>query len=163
MSGRYRYLIDHSISREELEPLQSGLEDEAGFRLAELVGKSALEQMLHAAHLEVDVTVAERFFAFGAAIEILSVYLPEYVSGVEVVELFDAGLRPARIEVWRYVGRRGELLTVPLSYALSLQREVIAGKEDLVQLRQLWPRLPQWARDGYKLSYDELADLDAGG
>ncbi len=162
MGGRYRYLLDHPISQDELEPLQSGLEDEADFRLAELVGRDALAQMLAGAHLRVDVTVNQRFFAFGNAMGVLSVYLPEYVSGVEIVEELDHGLRRTRVECWRYVGRQGELLTVPLQHAVGLDREIIAGREDVETLRRLWRELPQWARDGYKLTYAELSDLDGG-
>ncbi len=163
MGGRYRYLLDHPISQEDLESLQSGLEDETDFRLAELVGKDDLARMLDRAHLLFDITVGQRFFAFGGAMEVLSVYLPEYVSGVEIVEELDHGLRRSRVECWRYVGRQGELLTVPLTFAVGLDREIIAGKEDTAALRKLWRELPQWARDAYKLTYDELADLDAGG
>lgn len=163
MSGRYRYLLDHPISLDELEPLQSGLEDEQEFRLAELVGAPRLGEMLDRGYLSIDLTVEERFFAFGPAIRILSVYLPEYVSGVEVVEELDFTHRCSRIECWRYVGRGGDLLTVPLQYALSIERAVVVGREDPAVLRRMWAELPQWARDGYKLSFGELADLDAGG
>src|SRR5690349_5103417 len=107
MSGRYRYLVDHPISQEDLEPLQSGLEDEAEFRLAELVGRDELARMLADAHLSIDVTVSQRFFAFGGALGVLSVYLPEYVSGVEIVEERDHALKRTRVECWRYVGRQG--------------------------------------------------------
>jgi hypothetical protein len=163
MSGRYRYLLRHSISGEDLEALTSGLEDEREFRLPELVGVDAVSAMLKDGELDVDVEVSERFFAFGGAIEILSVYLPEYVSGVEIAETLDLGLKRTRIECWRYIGRQGELVAVPLSYALSLTREIIPGKEDVAALRKNWRDLPQWARDAYKLTFDELADLDSGG
>src|SRR6266513_1312283 len=119
MGGRYRYLLQHSISGEDLEALTSGLEDEREFRLAELAGAAPLAQMLKDGELDIDVETGERFFAFGGAIEILSVYLPEYVSGIEIVEELDIGLKRTRIECWRYVGRKGELITVPMQYALS--------------------------------------------
>jgi hypothetical protein len=163
MAGRYRYIVQHPISGEDLEPLVSGLEDEQDFRLAELIGQDALKGMLATGEVEIDVTVPQRFFAFGSCLAILSVYLPEYVSGVEVVEELDLGHRRSKVECWRYVGRQGDLLTVPLQYALSLDREIIAGREDVAQLRLLWRELPDWARVAYKLTFDELADLDAGG
>ncbi|MFZ5470045.1 MAG: hypothetical protein ACOZIN_11475 [Myxococcota bacterium] len=151
------------MSQEDLETLRSGLEDEADFRLAELVGAEVLERMLKDAQLDIDACTSERFFAFGKAIAILSVYLPEYVSGVEVVEELDAGLHRMRVECWRYVGRQGELIAVPLQFAVSLQRDILPGREDLAALRRLWPELPQWARNAYKLTFDELADLSSGG
>jgi hypothetical protein len=163
MGGRYRYLLRHSIAGEDLEPLTSGLEDESGFRLGEVVGVPEVARMIAEGELDVDVQTTERFFAFGGAIEILSVYLPEYVSGVEIVEEFDVGLRRTRIECWRYIGRQGELIAVPLEFALTLTREIVAGKEDVRALRAMWRELPQWARDAYKLTFDELGDLDSGG
>lgn len=163
MGGRFRYVLQHSIAGEELESLRSGLEDEGGFRLHELVGKGSLEKMLDEGELEIDAWVNERFFAFGPGIEILSVYLPEYVIGVEVAETLDHGLNRRRVECYLYIGRRGELVTVPLEYAVSLDREIVPGQEDLPRLRQLWRELPTWARVAYKQTYVvELGDLDAG-
>lgn len=163
MPGRYHYRLDHSIAGEDLEALCSGLEDEAGFRLAELVGQQALAAMLEEGELRLDVRTAQRFFAFGPSIEILSVYLPEYVTGSEVAETLDHGLNRSRIECFRYVGRRGELITVPLEYALSLEREIVVGHEDLPRLRAMWHELPTWARVAYKQTFvEELGDLDAG-
>ena len=163
MGGRYRYLLEHSIAGEDLEALRSGLEDEQGFRLHELVGHAPLEAMLVEGELAIDTSVTDRFFAFGPCIEILSVYLPEYVFGVEVAETLDHGLKRRRIECYRYIGRRGELVTVPLEYALSLEREIVPGHEDLSRLREMWHELPTWARVGFKQTYVvELGDLDAG-
>ncbi|HYV44357.1 MAG TPA: hypothetical protein VFA20_05815 [Myxococcaceae bacterium] len=163
MGGRYRYLLEHSIAGEDLEPLRSGLEDEQGFRLHELVGRAPLEQMLEEGELDIDTSTSDRFFAFGPSIEILSVYLPEYVSGVEVAETLDHGLNRRRIECYRYIGRRGELVTVPLEYAMSLDREIVPGHEDLSRLREMWHELPTWARVAYKQTFVvELGDLDAG-
>ena len=163
MAGRYRYIVQHTVSDEDLEPLVSGLEDEHDFRLAELVGAEALAGMLSERTITLDITVPERFFAFGNCLAILSVYLPEYVSGIEVVEQLDIGHRRADVECWRYVGRQGDLLTVPLEYAISLDREIVVGREDVRKLRSMWKELPAWARVAYKLTFDELADLDAGG
>ncbi len=163
MAGRYRYQLAHFVSGEDRESLESGLEGEPGFRLAELVGADAVRAMISDGEWNIDLTVSDRFFGFGPSLEILSVYLPEYVIGVEVAEELDLGLKRTRVECWRYIGRQGELLVVPLQYALSMEREVIPGKEDLAALRRMWRELPQWARDGYKLSYGELADLDSGG
>jgi hypothetical protein len=163
VGGRFRYLLEHSIAGEDMEPLRSGLEDEGGFRLQELVGRDVLEKMLDEGELEIDALVNERFFAFGPSIEILSVYLPEYVIGVEVAETLDHGLNRRRVECFRYIGRKGELVTVPLEYAVSLDREIVPGHEDLSRLRQMWRELPTWARVAYKQTYVvELGDLDAG-
>jgi hypothetical protein len=163
VGGRYRYLLEHSIAGEDLEALRSGLEDEPHFRLQELVGKGPLERMLEEGELAIDVAAGARFYAFGPSIEILSVYLPEYVIGVEVAETLDHGLNRRRVECFRYIGRRGELVTVPLEYALSLEREIVPGTEDLPRLRQMWHQLPTWARVAYKQTYVvELGDLDAG-
>ena len=163
MTGRYTYAMDHDISGEDLEPLSSGLEDERGFVLGELVGQNELAKMLGAAHLDFHVTVAERFRPFDQCIEILSVYLPEYVFGVEVVEELDVGLKRSSVRCWRYIGRRGEVVKVALEYAVSLNREILPGREDVASLRAMWTTLPQWAQNAYKLTFDELADLDVGG
>lgn len=159
--NRYRYILRHTVSSEDRETLESALEDEPGFRLGELAGADAIAEMLRALELEVDVTRSQRFFGFGPSIEAMSVYLPEYVSGVEVVEERDALGRTSRIECWRYIGRRGELLVVPLLYALTPEREVVPGTEDVSRLRAQWPQLPLWARNAYKLTYAELGDLSS--
>lgn len=163
MPGRYRYLMNHAVSGEDLESLVSGLEDEREFRLAELVGAGELKQMLDIGLLKFDVESDKRFFNFGGSIAIVSVYLAEYVTGVEVVEVLDFAHKRSRVECWRFIGRQGELVTVPLEYAVALDREIIPGREDLARLRELWRELPGWARNAYKLTFDELADLDAGG
>ncbi len=163
VSGRYRYVFDFWVSGEDREALESGLPDEPDFRLGELIGPEPLAKMVAEGHFDIDVTTADRFFAFGPSLAIVSVYVPEYVAGVEVAEELDFGSRRTRIECWRYVGRSGELLTVPLTYALTLDREILPGREDIAALRKLWPELPQWARDAYKLSFEELSDLDSGG
>src|SRR2546430_3422765 len=102
-AGRYRYVMSQEIDAMDLEPLVSGLEDEGGFSLAELTGKDALAQMLSDGDLTFDLTVRERFHGFADCISILSVYLSEYVSAVEVVEDLDAALRRSSVRCWRYV------------------------------------------------------------
>src|SRR5260221_9072065 len=159
MAGRFRYVMNVEVDAMDLEPLQSGLEDEPGFQLGRLVGEKELGAMLADGELRFDLTVEARFHDFGACLEVLSVYLSEYLSGVEVVEELDGAGRRASVRCWRYVGRRGELIKVPLEHAISMGREVVPGREDVSALREMWPGLPQWARDAYKLTFDELADL----
>jgi hypothetical protein len=161
--ARYRYLLEHEVDGMEVEALNSGLEDERGFDLAALVGAEPLAEQLAAGMIQVDVARPERFDSFATCLEILSIYMSEYISGVEVAEDLDATGRRRGVRCWRYVARRGEVIKVPLHWALDLERQVVPGGEDLDALRVMWPTLPQWARNSYKLTYDELADLDSGG
>jgi hypothetical protein len=154
--------MDCEVDAVDLESLCSGLEDEPGFNLADLLGAKDLAAMLASGEIRFDVPRLDRFHGFGTCVEVISVYLSEYVSGIEVVEELDASARRTAVRCWRYVGRRGELVKVPLEHAISLTREVLPGREDVAALRAMWPELPQWARDAYKLSFDGLADLDSG-
>jgi len=163
VGGRYRYVFDFQVAGEEREAVESGLPDEPAFRLGELVGPGPLAAMVEEGHFDFDLTVEERFFAFGPSLAVISVYAHEYVTGIEVVEELDFASKRTRIECFRYIGREGELLTVPLQYALTLTREVVPGREDVEALRRMWRELPQWARDAYKLTFGELSDLDSGG
>jgi hypothetical protein len=155
--------MDLEIDAMDLEPLASGLEDEPSFCLPALVGKDAFAHMLELSRLEFDARAKDRFHGFGESLSVISVYLSEYVSGVEIVEELDASGRRSSVRCWRYIARRGELVKVPLEHAIGMDREVVPGLEDVAALRAMWPDLPQWARDAYKLTFDELADLDSGG
>ncbi len=161
--ARCRYLMDHEVDAMDLEPLRSGLEDEREFALAALVGERALAEMLRDGMLRFDVTRPEPFAAFAKCIEILSVYLPEYVSGIEILEALDAAGRRRSVACWRHIGRSGELARVALDHAVSVGREIVPGGEDVAALRAGWKDLPRWARDAFKLTYPELRDLDSRG
>jgi hypothetical protein len=55
------------------------------------------------------------------------------------------------------------LVTIPLEYAIGMDREIIPGREDLARLRAMWRELPSWTRVAYKQTFiAELGDLDAG-
>ena len=155
--------MDHEIDAMDLESLTSGLEDEPDFSLGALLGHEALAAQLTEGALMFDVVTSERFEPFGKCIEILSVYLPEYVSGIEIAESLDGAGRRRGVECWRYVGRSGEVVRVALEHAIGFDRGVVAGAEDVADLRARWRELPQWARDAFKLTYGELADLDSRG
>jgi hypothetical protein len=161
--GRFRYIMDQEIDAMDLEALSSGLEDEPQFALGALLGEGGLAAQLAGGALTFDVAVPERFESFGKCIEILSVYLPEYVSGIEIAVDLDASGRRRRVECWRYIGRGGEVVRVALQHAIALDREVLPGPEDVVELRARWRELPQWARNAFKLTYEELGDLDSRG
>lgn len=157
MSVVYRYLMDLEIDGVDRGHLADAIEDE-DFPLADAMGAEELDARIRAGRLAIDAETDERLEWFARTIEILSIYLSTYVTGLEIAESREDGER--RVEVLKYAGRRGEVIAVPLTWSVAFPSgEIEPGEEDEAWLEKNWSALPRWAQDAYRLKFPMLRRL----
>ena len=149
----FRYLLELEIPGTERGHLADALEDE-DFALREILGEDQLNRQIRDGVLSFDAEADEKQLWFREVIECLSVYLSTYVTGFEVRS--EVGGIPER--VLKYVGRRGEVLLVPLDIE-TVEHGVGRATEDVQYLKSHWDSFPRWAQDGYRLKFNELRVL----
>ena len=154
----YLYLIDLEINPSEVSHLNDALEDES-FPIRDILGDAELKERIKSGRFVFSADTSQRYLWFRESIQCLSIYVSTYVRGIEVEENFDGQGERLRTKVYEYVGRRGELLIVPLDYTIDEEGVINPGKARVSYLEANWNDLPRWAQDGYRLSFPELRDL----
>ena len=92
----YRYVLDQEIDGSDAEHLVHALEDEE-FPIRELIGEAQMVAQIKDGALAFDHASSERLAWFGECIRTLSVYVSEYIIGLEFAEGRNA--EGSRIEV----------------------------------------------------------------
>lgn len=155
----YRYMLDLEIDGVERGHVADAIEDE-DFPLGDVLGWDVLDEQIRSGRVVWNVETEERVPWFGKVIEVLSVYVTSYVTGVEVAESRDESGTRDGLELLKYVGRKGEVIAVPLTHTVAFPSGVITpGAEDLEHLEKNWEALPRWAQDAYRLKFPELRRL----
>ncbi|MEP7125918.1 MAG: hypothetical protein ABJE95_33610 [Byssovorax sp.] len=154
---QYRYDLRVEIPATDVGVLVDALEDEA-FTLRTVIGARELERQIREQELVVGVTTEERWPSFDKDVEILSVYLSQYILGREIVITPTQGA--PKLEGWLVVGRRGETARVDLDLRWDADEEaVVDDGEDVARLAARWPTLPEWLRSSMRIKFPKLAAL----
>lgn len=153
-----QYLLDLEIDGTESNHLADAIEDEP-FPLTDLIGIEAVQAQIRDGRLLFETQSDERLPWFKDAIEILSVYVSSYVTGIELLQTHDEdGKR--HIEILKYVGRKGDVIAVPLTHTIEFPSgDIVPGHEDIGHLEKNWTALPRWAQDAYRLKFPVLRRL----
>jgi hypothetical protein len=154
---RFRYLLSVEIHPTDAAVLRDALEDEP-FGLKKRMGAAALNRQIDAFEISVDTVSTERWEDFDKDIEILSVYLSEYIEGTEI-EIEDTAGAPV-LHAWKIVGRRGEVIRLEREVQWDAKESaIVIGEEALKPLEKRWKSLPEWVRDGMRAKHPHLRDL----
>ena|SRR5688572_4313695 len=152
----YRYLLDQEIDGSDIENLIDSLEDEE-FPIREILGEAEMNAAIRDGTLHFDHASDAPLPWFGDCMRVLSIYLSEYIVGLELAEGRNAAGFRVEVEIRKYVGCRGDLIGVPLRHSIDFQSgEITPGLEDVRYLTEHWNELPRWAQDGYRLKFPEL-------
>src|SRR5919205_849892 len=81
----YRYLLQQEIDGSDIEHLIDSLEDEE-FPIREALGEREMNAAIREGELVFDVTVDHQLKWFGDCLRVLSIYLSEYIIGIELAE-----------------------------------------------------------------------------
>lgn len=155
----YRYLLEHEVDGSDAGHLIDALEDEE-FPIREIIGEKQMVALIRDGMLRFDHPSDSPLPWFGDCLRVLSIHLSEYIIGLEFAEGRNAADFRVEVEIRKYVGRRGDLIAVPLLHTIELQTGDIApGLEDVRYLETHWTELPRWAQDGYRLKFPELRRL----
>ena len=153
----YRYQLEHEIDGSDQGHLIDALEDEE-FALFEAMGEDEVNRQIKDGKLEYRAETTERLPWFRDVISVLSVHLSEYIYGFELAEDRESGKRS--VEILKYIGRRGDVIAVPLTYTIEFPSgEVTPGLEDTNWLEANWTSLPRWAQDGFRIKFPPLRRL----
>jgi hypothetical protein len=156
VSVAYRYLLEQEIDGSDIENLIDSLEDEE-FPIREALGEREMNAAIREGVLRFDVTTDHQLMWFGECLRTLSVYLSEYIIGLEVAEGRNAAGFRIEVEIRKYAGCRGDLIAVPLLHTVDFKSGDIApGLEDVSYLKTHWKELPRWAQDAYRIKFPEL-------
>jgi hypothetical protein len=155
----YRYLLDQEIDGSDIEHLIDALEDEE-FPIRELLGEREMNAAIREGTLHFDHASDVPLPWFGDCMRVLSVYLSEYIIGLELAEGRNAAGFRVEVEIRKYAGCRGDLIAVPLRHQIDFHSgEIEPGEEDIAWLTQHWNELPRWAHDAYRIKFPELRRL----
>lgn len=154
---QYRYDLRVEIPATDVGVLVDALEDET-FTLRSFLGAKELERRIREQELVVDVTTEERWPSFDKDIEILSVYLSQYIIGREIV--IEPTQGAPRLQGWLIVGRRGETERVDLDLRWDAAEEAVVDEgEDVAKLAARWEALPEWLKSSMRIKFPKLAAL----
>src|SRR5262249_47297103 len=130
------------------------------FPIREVLGERAMNAQIKEGQLKLDVESDQRLPWFGECIKTISVYISEYVIGLEFAEGRNAEGSRVQVEVQKYVGRRGELIAVPMTHSIGFPSgDIAVGEEDTAYLTAHWGELPRWAQDAYRIKFPMLRRL----
>ena|SRR5579872_1405602 len=156
---RCRYLVKIDVDAMDREPLQSGMEDERG-ALHALLPDGALERQIEEGRIAIDAWRDAPVSGLGEALAAVSAYLSQIVDGFVVAEELDEHGGRLDVQCARYVARQGEWVAVPLGHTVAFPSgEIVPSREDARTLERLWPRFPEWVKNGYRQSFPELCRL----
>jgi hypothetical protein len=155
----YRYLLEHDVDGSDAEHLIDALEDE-DFPIREIIGEARMVAQIREGQLRFDVESNERLPWFPDCMRVMSVYLSEYIVGLEIAAGRNKEGSRVEVEIKKYVGRRGDLVAVPLTHTIAFPSgEIKPGAEDIGWLERHWDELPRWAQDAYRIKFPELRRL----
>jgi hypothetical protein len=153
----YRYQLKVDVEPTERETITSALEDEP-FELGELIGLPKIMQQIEDGALDVEASSETQLMRFESDVEVLSVYLPQYIIGKEVFVRPTPG---APILVgWMLVGRSGQVVRLALDVLWDAAAEQIVDRgPDVDAIVARWAELPEWVRDAMRMRHPRLRAL----
>jgi len=156
----YRYELRVAVEPTDRGTLVDALEDEP-FVIGELIGLPEVFRRIGEGELYFEAKSLERIERFDRDIEVLSVYLSQYVIGREY------HVRPTLgapiVEGWKVIGRAGEVARLLLDFrhrkTQEHQEDEIERDEDMEDMIERWATLPIWIRDAMRIKYPRLRAL----
>ena len=153
----FRYQMRVEVEPVDAAMLRDALEDEP-FGLKERYGMAAIERQLKDHVLEVDTSSTSRWDDLTADLEILSVYLSQYIVAHEIEVSPTAGAPILR--AWKIVACRGESVRLDCDALWDHRNErVELHDENQDALVERWSDLPEWLRNALRLKYPRLSAL----
>lgn len=153
----WRYSLQLEIDAMDAPVLVDALEDE-DFSIRPRIGARELERRIRDGLLDFEAYSVERLEGFEHDIEILSVYLSQYVIGREL-EVHPTRGAPL-LRGWKIVGRQGEVVRLALDLRWNAGEQRIDDlDEDVADLTARWSELPEWMRDAMRLKHPGLRRL----
>ena len=153
----FRYQLEVDVEPTDAPVLKDALEDEP-FGLRERYGMQMLRDQLDEHALHIASSSTERWDDFEGDLEILSIYLSQYIVGYEVHVRPTAGA--PLLSAWKIIARRGEVLRVEAEVTWNApSRSVEVGDEDLARIVDRWQELPEWMRNAMRIKYPHLRKL----
>jgi hypothetical protein len=154
---QYRYDLRVEIPATDVSVLIDGLDGEE-FSLRDIVGKKELERRIREQDLVVEIETLERWTGLDKDIEVLSVYLSQYIVGRELVIIPTLGA--PKIQGFLVIGRSGETARVALDVRWDPREETVIDEgEDVADLARRWETLPEWLRTAMRAKHLKLAAL----
>lgn len=130
----YRYLVEHEVDGSDRSNLIDSPEDEV-FPIRERLGEAAMNAQIRDGTLRFDAQSEVPLPWFPDCLEVLSVHLSEYITGLDLAEGRNAeGIR-VQVELRKYAGRRGDVIAVPLTHEIDFRRG--AAAHQLIQAPSL--------------------------
>jgi hypothetical protein len=115
-------------------------------------------QQIEDGALDVEVSSETQLTRFENDVEVLSVYLPQYIIGKEVFVRPTAGA-PILLG-WMIVGRSGQVVRLALDVRWDANAEqIVDGGPDVDAIVARWAELPEWVRDAMRISHPRLRSL----
>jgi hypothetical protein len=146
---QWRYLLKVHIPGTEAAILRDALDGEA-FGLRDRLGADELERQIEGFELAVDRMAGARWDDFAHDIEVLSLYLTDDVSGIEI----QVG---EELRGWRLIGHRGEVVRLEIEVAWDESGQVVElGSEIVAALAKRWSELPDWIKEGMRAKHGDL-------
>ncbi len=153
----YHYQLSHEVDGSDQGHLIDALEDEE-FALFDALGEEVVNAQIREGELKFETDTTTRLSWFREVIAVLSVHLSEYIYGFEIAEDRESGRRT--VEILKYIGRKGDVVAVPLTYTIEFPSgEITPGLEDTNWLEANWKALPRWAQDGFRIKFPPLRKL----
>lgn len=154
---QYRYDLHVEIEPTDVGVLLDALEDEP-FALRELLGSAELETRIRSRELVVREVSPARWTGFDQDLEILSIYLSQFIVGRELILTPTRGAPLLRGE--RIVACRGEVVRLPLDLLWDPREgEVVDHGDDLALVAERWAELPEWLRSALRRTHPRLRAL----
>jgi len=153
----YAYELRVEIEPTDVGVLIDALEDEP-FALRDYLGEEELVRRIRSRELVVETRVAERWTEFDRDLEVLSIYLSQYILGREIL------VRPTRgapiLKGWKVVARRGEVVRLDLDLLWDPRAEqIVCHGEDLGAVVARWTEFPEWLRSALRITHPRLRAL----
>lgn len=153
----YRYSLRVEILATDAAVLLDAIEGEP-FGLAKRLGAEEINRQIRELQIDIQVTSPSRWEDFESDINILSVYLSQDITGLEI-HVEPTGDAP-KLEGWKIIGRRGETVRLKLDLAWDASdRSIINDDEDIEDAARRWNTLPEWAQVTLRAKHPKLGAL----
>jgi hypothetical protein len=153
----YRYRLRVEVEPTDASVLKDALEDEP-FGLRQRYGLAEIHRQLDEFELVFEAASAARWEDFDSDLEVLSVYLSQYIVGFEVHVRPTAGAPLLRAQ--KVVACRGEVVRLEADVLWQpREQEIELGQEELTDLVRRWEAFPEWLRNAMRIKHPRTRGL----
>ena len=153
----YRYRLHVDVEPTDAPVLKDALEDEP-FGLRERYGLEEIHRQLDEHALLFEAASVERWTDFDSDLEVLSVYLSQYIVGFEVEVRPTAGAPLLRAQ--KVVACRGEVVRLQAAVVWhAREQQLELREEELSDVVARWNEFPEWLRNAMRIKYPSTRAL----